>query len=153
MTDKEFLIKAIEKAKESVSKGGFPAGAVVVKNGEIIGSGISIGNLLNDPTSHGEMASIRDACKNIKTADLSGAVLYASMEPCLMCFGASMWASVSKIIFACSKKKVSEEYYGGHYKSQEINTNLSHPLELIHVVDLEEESLSVVREWETSTKE
>lgn len=153
MTDKEFLIKAIEKAKESVSKGGFPAGAVVVKNGEIIGSGISIGNLLNDPTSHGEMASIRDACKNIKTTDLSGAVLYASMEPCLMCFGASMWASVSKIIFACSKKKVSEEYYGGHYKSQEINTNLSHPLELIHVVDLEEESLSVVREWETSTKE
>ena len=153
MTDKEFLIKAIEKAKESVSKGGFPAGAVVVKNGEIIGSGISIGNLLNDPTSHGEMASIRDACKNIKTTDLSGAVLYASMEPCLMCFGASMWASVSKIIFACSKKKVYEEYYGGHYKSKEINTNLSHPLELMHVVDLEEESLSVVREWETSTKE
>lgn len=153
MTDKEFIIKAIEKAKESISKGGFPAGAVVVKNGEIIGSGISIGNLLNDPSSHGEMASIRDACKNIKTTDLSGAVLYASMEPCLMCFGASMWASVSKIVFACSKEKVSEEYYGGHYKSQEINTKLSHPLKLTHMTDLEEESLSVVKEWETSIKE
>lgn len=118
MTDKEFLIKAIEKAKESVADGGFPAGAVVVKNSQIVGSGISVGNKLNDPTSHGEMASIRDACKNLKTTDLSDCVLYASMEPCLMCFGASMWASISKIVFACSKEKVSEEYYGGHYKSQ-----------------------------------
>ena len=150
MTDKEFLTKAIEKAKESVSKGGFPAGAIVVKDGKIIGSGISVGNLLNDPTSHGEMMSIRDACKNLKTSELSGAVLYASMEPCVMCFGASMWASIAKIVFACPKEKVSEEYYGGHYKSSEINKELSRPLELVHISDLEEESLDIVRGWEES---
>ncbi len=67
--DKEFLLKAIEKAKESVAHGGFPAGAIVVKNGQIIGSGISIGGFLNDPTAHGEMASIRDACKNLNTSN------------------------------------------------------------------------------------
>lgn len=148
MSDKEFLIKAIKKAKESVNSGGFPAGAVVAKNGEIIGSGISIGNLLNDPTSHGEMASIRDACGNLKTSDLSGAVLYASMEPCLMCFGASMWSSISKIVFACAKDKVSENYYGGHYNCQIINQEFVRPLEIIHLTELEEESLNVVNKWE-----
>ena len=86
--DREFLLKAIEKAKESVVKGGFPAGAIVVKDGRIIGSGISIGMSLNDPTSHGEMSSIRDACKNLEVSNLSGATLYASMHPCLMCFSA-----------------------------------------------------------------
>jgi guanine deaminase len=152
MTNKEFLIKAIEKAKESVAQGGFPAGAVIVKNGEIIGSGISVGNKLNDPTSHGEMASIRDACKNLNTSDLSGAVLYASMQPCVMCLGASMWASLVKIVFACPQEKVSEEYYGGHYKSSEINKNLSRPIEVIHMTDLEGESLNIVKEWEAALK-
>ncbi len=150
MSDKEFLTKAIEKANESVASGGFPAGAVVVKNGVIIGSGISIGNILNDPTSQGEIASIRDACKNLKTADLSGAILYASMEPCMMCFGASMWSSVSKIVFACARNKVSEDYYGGHYNFQIINHDFVRPLEIVHLIELEEESLSVVKEWENT---
>lgn len=106
MDDKQFLQKAILKAKESVAHGGFPAGAIVVKNGEIVGEGVSVGNKLNDPTSHGEMASIREACKNLKTSDLSDSVLYASMQPCLMCLGASMWSAIPKIIFACPKEKV-----------------------------------------------
>ena len=115
MDDKQFLQKAILKAKESVEQGGFPAGAIVVKNGEIVGEGVSVGNKLNDPTSHGEMASIREACKNLKTSDLSGSVLYASMQPCLMCLGASMWSAIPKIVFACPKEKVSADYYCGHY--------------------------------------
>ena len=87
---RSFLQEAINLAKESVAQGGFPAGAVVVKEGKIIGRGISIGNKLNDPTSHGEMSSIRDACSNLKSSDLSGSTLYSSMQPCLMCFAASM---------------------------------------------------------------
>ncbi len=150
MTDKQFLQRAIEKAKESVAQGGFPAGAIVVKNGEIIGEGVSIGNKLNDPTSHGEMASIREACKNLKTSDLSGTVLYASMQPCLMCLGASMWSAIPKIVFACPKEKVSAEYYGGHYESSQINSELIRPLELVHFADLEDESLAIVHEWEKS---
>lgn len=90
--DIKFLILAIKKAEESVAKGGFPAGAIIVKDGKVVGEGISIGNKLNDPTSHGEMASIRNACKNLKTSDLSESTLYASMQPCLMCLGASMGA-------------------------------------------------------------
>ena len=150
MDDKQFLQKAIIKARESVAQGGFPAGAIVVKNGEIVGEGVSVGNKLNDPTSHGEMASIREACKNLKTSDLSGSVLYASMQPCLMCLGASMWSAIPKIVFACPKEKVSADYYGGHYQPSTINSELTHPIELVHFAELEEESLTIVREREKS---
>ena len=146
--DKEFLIKAIERAKESVAQGGFPAGAIIVKNGEIVGSGISVGNNLKDPTGHGEIAAIRDACKDLGTSNLSGAVLYASMQPCLMCLSASMWASIPKIIFACSKEKVSDEYYGGCYNISNINEEFIKPIALIHMPELEQEALKVVKEWE-----
>lgn len=143
-----FLHKAIDQAKESVKHGGFPAGAVVVKDGKIIGSGISVGNTLFDPTSHGEIAAIRDACVHLKTSELVGAVIYTSMEPCSMCFSATMWSGIQKIVFACGKDKVSEAYYGGHYHTATINDQLIHPLELVHLSELEEESLEVVKGWE-----
>lgn len=146
--DTKFLQLAIEKAKESLVIGGFPAGAIVVKNGEVVGEGVSIGNKLNDPTAHGEMTSIRDACKNLKTSDLSDCVLYASMQPCLMCLGATMWSAIPKIVYACSKEKVSVEYYGGHYQPGNINLELNKPIELVHMAELEAESLNVVLGWE-----
>ncbi len=152
MNDNEFLTQAIDKAKESVAKGGFPAGAVVVKDGKIIGSGISIGNTLFDPTSHGEIAAIRNACANLKMSELSGAAIYSSMEPCSMCFSAIMWAGIMKIVFACSKGKVSEEYYGGHYHIMTINDQLIHPIQLVHIPGVEQESLNVVQGWEKAGK-
>ena len=148
MNDELFLKKAIEKARESILQGGFPAGAIVVKDGKIIGEGISIGNKLNDPTSHGEMTAVRDACKNIVLSDLNGAILYASMEPCSMCHSASMWSGIQKIVFACSKTKVSPEYYGGTYQTATLNGSFSNPLEIVQLSDLEAESLEVVTQWE-----
>lgn len=150
MNDKEFLQRAIEKAKESIKQGGFPAGAIIVKNGQIIGEGISVGNKIKDPTNHGEIAAIRKACKKLQTSDLSGATLYASLQPCLMCFGAAIWSSISKIVFACSKDKVSAAYYGGNYNLTRINSKLINQLELIHMSELEAEALKIVHEWEES---
>lgn len=150
MDDKEFLQKAIEKAKESISKGGFPAGAIIVKEGRVVGEGIALGNKLNDPSSHPEMESIRSACKEYKTTNLTGCTLYASMEPCVMCLGASMWSSITRIVYALSKTKVSTEYYGGSYDQAEINSKFNHPIEIVHLSELEEDSLKVVREWEKS---
>lgn len=144
----DFLKRALAKAKESVSAGGFPAGAVVVKDGKIIGEGISIGHQLLDPTAHGEMMAIRDACKVIGNSDLSGAVLYSSMQPCLMCFGAAMWGAVSKIFYACSQGAVSQEYYGGHYNVADINAQLLRAITLCHKSEYEAETLAVVKEWE-----
>lgn len=150
MNDSIFIQKAIEKARESVAQGGFPAGAVVVRDGVIIGEGISIGNKLNDSTSHGEMSAIRDACRNISTSDLKGATLYSSMEPCSMCHSASMWSGIQKIVFACSKKKVSPEYYGGTYETMTLNQSFNNPLMITQLNEFENESLEVVKKWETS---
>ena len=145
-----YLERAIEKARQSVEQGGFPAGAVVVKDGKIIGEGISIGNKLNDPTSHGEMSAIRDACKNLETSDLSGAILYASMEPCSMCHSALMWSGITKVVFACRKDKVSKDYYGGGYHTDVLNNSFNKPLEIVQEKDFEEKSLQLVRSWEKS---
>ena len=75
--DNKFLLRAIEMAKESINAGGFTAGAIIVKNNEIISEAISIGNVLHDATAHGETTAIREACKKLGTTDLTGATLYA----------------------------------------------------------------------------
>jgi tRNA(Arg) A34 adenosine deaminase TadA len=146
--DKKYLQMAIDQAQESVDNEGFPAGVVITKNDELIGKGISIGNILNDPTAHGETASIRDACKNIKTADISGAVLYASMQPCLMCFSASLWAGITKIVYACDKSKVSLEYYTGTTDVYLISKESRNPIDLVYAKDFEEQSLNIIKSWE-----
>jgi pyrimidine deaminase RibD-like protein len=150
MTDAEFLSIAIEKAKESVVQGGFPAGAIIVKDNQIIGEGISIGNQIHDPSSHGEMVAIRNTCAAIKSTDLSNAILYSSMQPCLMCFGASMWAAIPKIIYACGRDKVSNLYYGGDYKLTTLNQSLIASIQMEQIKELEQDSLKVIRLWETA---
>jgi guanine deaminase len=147
MADLDFLKMAIAKAKESTEKGGFPAGGVVAKDGNVIGTGISIGNVLNDPTSHGEIAAIRDAAKNLGTKDLTGAILYASMQPCAMCHAAAMWASLSRIVYALPKDQVNPEYYCGHVDLAVTDTYV--PVELVHLAALEAQSLATVKDWES----
>ncbi len=63
-----------------------------------------------------------------------------------------MWASVSKIIYACSQEKVAKEYYGGAYNANDINKTFTHPLEIVQLSDLENESMEVVKEWEKILK-
>lgn len=148
--DVKYLKRAIELAKESVRKGGFPAGALLVKDGRLISEGISIGNLLNDPTSHAETASIREACRKLKTSNLEGATLYESLECCTMCFSTAYWAGISKIIYACRKtpEMISKFYYEGNTGNQNLNNESNRKIELVFVPDFEKESLAAVKEWE-----
>lgn len=149
MDDKDFLKKAVIKAKESVKAGGFPAGAILVKDNKIIAEGISIGYQLNDPTSHAETSSIRHACKDLKTTDLTGATLYASLQPCLMCFSVSNWANISRIVYGCKKTKEMTEknYYEGFNNIEEINSKNLKQIELVYIPDFEEEILQIIKEW------
>ncbi len=144
----DFIQQAIEKSKQSVQEGGFPAGAVLVRNSEVIASGVSCGNILHDPTSHGEVATIREACKVLNTTELTGAILYTSLEPCSMCLSAAMWASISKIVFACSKENVPEWFYGGKYETNAINERFTKPLEVLHENTYQDKALEIIREWE-----
>lgn len=151
--DNIYLQLAIDQAQKSVLEDGFPAGAVIVKDGKVIGEGISIGNILHDPTAHGETQCIRNACKNIQSSDLSGATLYSSMETCAMCLNSSMWAGISRIVFALSKDKLSNLYYGGNYSTKEVVKNFLKPIEVIHLAEFEESSFKIVQQWEDSSKD
>jgi len=99
----KFMKIAIEEARTGIRAGhGGPFGCVIVKDGEVIGSGHNEVIKNGDPTCHGEMMAIRNACKNIGTHDLSGCELYTTAEPCPMCLGAILWANIRKVYFGCN---------------------------------------------------
>ncbi len=150
MNDPDYLLIAVEQAKESVKQGGFPAGAILVKNNQVIAKGVSIGNLLHDPTAHAESVTVRTACQVLKTTDLIGATLYASLEPCLMCFNATCWANVSRIVYGCQKtvEMINKHYYEGTNDIYEANRKNTHQLELIYLPNFENEMHALIAEWE-----
>lgn len=152
MTDKDYLKIAIEQTKKSVEADGFPAGAIVVKNGEIISRGISVGFKLNDPTSHAESASIREACDILHTSNLDGAVLYAALQPCVMCFSVANWAGISKIVYGCKKidEMAAKGYYEGLNNIGELNEKNNRKIELEYIAYFENEILDLIKEWESN---
>ena len=102
----EFMSVAIQEALNGILNGhGGPFGAVIVKDGKIIGQGHNMVVKNNDPTCHGEISAIRDACKNLSTFDLKGAQIYTTGEPCPMCLGAILWSNIDKIYFGCTIKE------------------------------------------------
>lgn len=99
----KFMKIAISEARKGISAGhGGPFGCVIVKDGRIVGKGHNEVVKRNDPTCHGEVMAIRDACKNIGSFDLSGCDLYTTAEPCPMCAGAIMWANIKKVWYGCN---------------------------------------------------
>lgn len=97
---KKFMHRAIELARQGMNKGaGGPFGAVVVKDGIIVGEGHNQVVATHDPTAHGEVTAIRDACKNLGTFSLDGCEIYTTGQPCPMCLGAIHWARLRKIYF------------------------------------------------------
>ncbi len=104
----KWLQHTIEMAIANVNKGEGPFAAIVVKDGEIIGSGTNLVHLHNDPSAHAELLAIREACAYLASTDLSGCTLYASGEPCPMCLGAAYWSTLGEIYYACSKTEAHE---------------------------------------------
>jgi guanine deaminase len=99
----KFMDIAIKEAENGIRQGhGGPFGSVIVKNGQIIGKGHNEVVKNQDPTCHGDMMAIHDACKNIGSFDLSGCELYTTAEPCPMCLGAILWSNIKKVYFGCN---------------------------------------------------
>ena len=96
----KFMELAIELSIESVNIGGGPFGCVIVKDDKIVAEGSNEVTLINDPTAHGEIVAIRQACKNFNNFDLNGCELYSTCEPCPMCLSAIYWAHIDKIYYA-----------------------------------------------------
>ena len=99
----DFLRRAIALATQNVVTGrGGPFGAVIVREGQIVGEGANSVTVTNDATAHAEVTAIRAACSTLKTFTLAGCVLYTSCEPCPMCLAASYWARLDQVYYACS---------------------------------------------------
>jgi guanine deaminase len=96
----DFMRRAIELARASMEAGnGGPFGAVIVRENQIIGEGANHVIARNDPTAHGEVMAIRDACARLGTFSLEGAAIYTTGQPCPMCLGAIHWARLSRIYY------------------------------------------------------
>ncbi|WP_435771868.1 nucleoside deaminase [Nocardioides sp. SYSU DS0651] len=104
MTDDErWLDEAVRLATANVAEGGGPFGAVVVRDGVVIGRGQNLVTRELDPTAHAEVVAIRAACRAIGDFSLAGAVLYASCEPCPLCVSASLWARLDRVVHAADR--------------------------------------------------
>ena len=110
MTDSEFLAQAIALARRNAEKGGRPPGAVVVRNGEIVGEGVNQMLELHDPTAHAELLALRHAGNNLRQTRLEDCVVYASGQPCPMCLAAMRMAGVTRAVYAYSN--ADAEPYG-----------------------------------------
>ena len=98
-----FMRRAVELAAENVARGGGPFGAIVVREGEIVGEGANRVTAQNDPTAHAEVLAIRDACARLGAFQLDGCDLYTSCEPCPMCLGAIYWARPARVFYAATR--------------------------------------------------
>lgn len=102
---KHWMEIAITEATENVAQGaGGPFGAIVVKDGQVIGKGRNSVTALNDPTAHAEVQAIREACRHLNDFELKGCVIYTSCEPCPMCLGAIYWSRPDAVYYAGKKE-------------------------------------------------
>ena len=119
--DEKFMLRAIELARKGMENGaGGPFGAVVVKDGEIVGEGSNLVTSTNDPTAHAEVTAIRNACRNLnsfRTRRLHNLHLF---EPCPMCLGAIYWARPAKMFFACNREDAANVGFDDQFIYEEI---------------------------------
>ncbi len=144
---KKFMTRAIELARSNIKnlKGG-PFGAVIVKDGKIVGEGCNQVISNNDPTAHAEIIAIREACKNLKSHQLEGCEIYTSCEPCPMCLGAIYWARPEKIYFAATR--TDAEYV--NFDDSFIYKEVSLPANLRKIPSIQlmkDESRAVFEDW------
>jgi guanine deaminase len=121
-SEQDFMRLAIRLATENVRSGGGPFGAVVVRNGEIVATGVNRVTAENDPTAHAEVNAIREACRALGTFQLPGCVLYTSCEPCPMCLGAIYWVRLDSIYYGNTCQDAAEVGFDDSLIYEEMKT-------------------------------
>ena len=145
--DKEFMRRAIELAQNGIdANDGGPFGAIVVRDGKIIGEGCNRVTSTNDPTAHAEIVAIRAACQNLNSFQLDGCTIYTSCEPCPMCLGAIYWARPAQMFFACNREDAARVGFDDDFIYDEIERPIEQRrIESINF--LREEGLKVFENW------
>lgn len=147
----DFLRQAIALATRNVSSGnGGPFAALIVRNGKVIADGVNIVTATNDPTAHGEVTAIRNACKALNTFSLAGCELYTSCEPCPMCLAASHWARLDAVFYAASAEDAAKAGFDDEYLYAELRKDQAQRT-LPEIQALRDEAWSSFAVWMAST--
>jgi tRNA(adenine34) deaminase len=138
-----YMRRALALAEEAQAAGEVPVGAVIALAGEVIGAGRNSPIASNDPTAHAEMLAIRDACARVGNYRLDGAIIYTTLEPCVMCAGALVAARVETLVFAARDLR-----FGGVRSKFRLADSdlLNHRLEIVEGV-LATESVRLLQDF------
>ena len=146
----EFMKRAIELSIKSVNTGGGPFGCVIVKGGKIVAEGSNKVTSTNDPTAHGEIVAIRDACKKLNDFNLQGSELYSTCEPCPMCLSAIYWARIKKIYYANTREDARKIDFDDSLIYSEFKKNINErKIPMIQM--MRNEALEAFQLWEKKT--
>ena len=139
--------RAIELAQMGIElNSGGPFGAVVVKDGEIVGEGCNRVTSTNDPTAHAEILAIRNACEKLNSFQLDDCILYTSCEPCPMCLGAIYWARPLRVFYAATREDAANIGFDDQFIYEEIEKNFEHrQMKLFNL--MREEGLTLFENW------
>jgi guanine deaminase len=121
MDQRDFIQQAICLALENVQQGGGPFGALVVKDGRVISTGVNRVTATSDPTAHAEIVAIRQACQALDHFELTGCEIYCSCEPCPMCLGAIYWARPERVFFAAPAAAAADAGFDDTFIKQQIS--------------------------------
>lgn len=150
MEDAGFMDQAIRLSEENIDKGGGPFGAVIVRNGKVVATGVNSVVPNNDPTAHAEINAIRSACKTLGTFKLDGCTIYSSCEPCPMCLSALYWAGVSRICYGNTKSDAKAIDFDDSFIYDQLE--LDYGLRTIKCDHfMRDRALAVFRKWQTKT--
>ena len=150
--DAQFMQQAIRLATENVLSGrGGPFGAVVVKEGSVIATGVNQVTATNDPTAHAEVVAIRTACRALGTFQLADCDVYTSCEPCPMCLAALYWARCRAIFFGNTAASAARAGFDDSFLYDEVKKPLDQRQIPIHPL-LSEEAHSSFEAWRTYTE-
>ena len=144
---KKFMKEAIELSAQGMHNNeGGPFGAVIVKDGEIVGRGNNRVTSSNDPTAHAEVVAIRDACERLGTFQLDDCEIYTSCEPCPMCLGAIYWARLKKMYYACNRDDAAAIDFDDAFIYEQVSIPIGErTLETVSL--LREEGVKVFQQW------
>jgi len=142
--------KAIALSLRNIVNGGGPFGAVIVKDGKIVSTGVNRVTTSTDPTAHAEINAIRKAAKKLGTFDLSGCEIYTSCEPCPMCLGAVYWAHLDKMYYGNTKTDAKKIGFDDSFIYDEIDLKPENR-RLQSVQLLPDEAIKAFESWENST--
>ncbi|NTV93856.1 MAG: tRNA adenosine(34) deaminase TadA [Thiobacillus sp.] len=133
--DRRFMTEALGLAREAWNMGEVPVGAVVVKDGAVVGRGFNHPIAAHDPSGHAEVMALRDAARNLGNYRLPGCTLYVTIEPCVMCAGTIFHARIARVVYGAPEPKTGA---AGSVVDLFAEARLNHHAEIVGGVMAEE---------------